>query len=717
MLRNSDGAPSGRMGGQSWQVQGFTATPQRVRLAELADEFLTSCRGDGPSNCVARCPLHVDAHGYMQLTRLGRFREALQLIREELPFPGILGHVCLHPCELHCKRIDTDSAIRIRDVKRFLAQWEPGEPQHVTDCLPLKEQTVAVVGSGPAGLIAGYDLRRQGYRVTVFEKEDRIGGCLTFKIPEWRLPPVVRERDLSIIEAVGLAVETGIEVGKDLELSELCASHHAVLLLVGFGGGQVLLDRESLSLGRSARQTIRVDPLTGMSDIDGVFAGADAVSGPGTVIHALAWGRRLAQSVDRFFVGRDPAEDREPHRPSPLLWRLEIDEVERRRRERSPIMLCRPPEPMTEAEVVEEGERCLDCVCGLCTDECEFLAKYCDVPRQLAAKIRDGPELHLDMVYSCNLCGLCREVCPVDLDTGELLLEARRSAVRMGVGPLDRHRKELRFFRLGVSKTFSLASCEPGRRTAKRLFFTGCSLPASSPHNTVRVYQELRRLFPGTGVLMHCCGAPAEAVGLEEEGRTARRQVEEMARGLGADELIVACPSCQRNFDRPDFGLEVRSVWQLLAEAWSPEVTLRGLDVSVHDPCVARYDTATQNAVRLLIAGTGANTVEMEASGAATRCCGLGGRIGGVDPQLSRTVAQRRTAESSHPIVTYCTKCRAALKRGGGAPVHLLELLFSGDLDGALDRRPLGAVRRYANRLLAKRFLRRDQADLWGQGR
>ena len=347
MLRNSNGAPSATVEGRNWQVQEPTIQPQHVRLAGLADEFLTRCRGDGPSNCVARCPLRVDAHGYMQLTRLGRFREALQLIREELPFPGILGHVCLHPCELHCKRIDTDTAIRIRDVKRFLAQWEPGEPQHVTDCLPLKEQTVAVVGSGPAGLIAGYDLRRQGYRVTVFEKEDRIGGCLTYKIPEWRLPPAVRERDLSIIEAVGLAVDTGIEVGKDLELSELCASHHAVLLLVGFGGGQVLLDRESLNLGRSARQTIRVDPLTGMSDIDGVFAGADAVSGPGTVIHALAWGRRLAQSVDRFLTGRDPAEGQEPHRPPPLLWRLEIDEVERRRRERSPIMLRRPPEPMT----------------------------------------------------------------------------------------------------------------------------------------------------------------------------------------------------------------------------------------------------------------------------------------------------------------------------------------------------------------------------------
>ena len=330
MLRNGDGDPSSGVECGGWRTRDGTGDHPRHRLAELADEFLTRCRGDGPSNCVARCPLHVDAHGYMQLTRLGRFREALQLIREELPFPGILGHVCVHPCERHCKRIDTDSAIRIRDVKRFLARWEPGEPQHVTDCLPLRELTVAVVGSGPAGLIAGYDLRRRGYRVTIFEKEARIGGCLTHKIPEWRLPADVRERDLSIIEAVGLDVNTGVEVGRDVELSDLCASHHAVLLLVGFGGGQVLLDRESCGLGRSPRQTIRADPITGMSDIAGVFAGADAVTGPGTVIHALAWGRRLAESADRYLEGRDPAEDRESHLPTPLLWRLEIDEVERR---------------------------------------------------------------------------------------------------------------------------------------------------------------------------------------------------------------------------------------------------------------------------------------------------------------------------------------------------------------------------------------------------
>jgi len=244
-------------------------------LAVLADRMTNSCRGSGPANCVARCPLHVDAHGYMQLTRLGRFREALQLIREQLPFPGILGHVCVHPCELHCKRIDEDSAIRIRDVKRFLAEWEPGDPQHVVDCLPDRQERVAVVGAGPAGLLAAYDLRRLGFGVSLFERERQLGGCLRYRIPEWRLPAAVRDRDLSIIDDVGLKVYTGVDVGPDLSIQELCATHHAVLLLAGYGGGQRLLDRESFGLMRSGRQTVRVDPLTGETGIEGVFAGGD----------------------------------------------------------------------------------------------------------------------------------------------------------------------------------------------------------------------------------------------------------------------------------------------------------------------------------------------------------------------------------------------------------------------------------------------------------
>ena len=147
-------------------------------LARRADEILRRCRGEGPANCIARCPLRVDARGYLRLTREGRFREALQRIRERLPFPGILGYLCTHPCELHCKRIDEDSAVRIRDIKRFLAEWEPGPPRHILDRAPDRQEAVAVVGAGPAGLLAAHDLARLGLRVTLLEREAQIGGCL-----------------------------------------------------------------------------------------------------------------------------------------------------------------------------------------------------------------------------------------------------------------------------------------------------------------------------------------------------------------------------------------------------------------------------------------------------------------------------------------------------------------------------------------------------------
>ncbi len=705
MLRSGDIEGGGTTFRATWKVPNPPPVPEN-RLAELADAFRDRCRGDRPANCEARCPLHVDAHGYMQLTRLGRFREALQLIREELPFPGILGYVCVHPCELHCKRIDTDTAVRIRDVKRFLAQWEPGDPQHVVDCQPDREHRVAVVGAGPAGLLAAYDLRRLGYGVTVFERERRIGGCLTHRIPEWRLPAAVRERDLSIVDAVGIKVESGVDVGRDLGLESLFDSHHAVLLLVGFAGVQRLLGREILGVGQTERGTIPIDPLTGETAIDGVFAAGDAVSGPASVIHALAGGRRAAESAHRFLVGEDLRRDREDLDSKPLLWQLDLDEAELVRRQRPPVMLRPAPDALSENEAIAEGERCLDCVCGLCTRECDFLARHCDVPRQLASKIRDGPEGNLEMVYSCALCGLCREVCPVSLDTGEMMLEARRQAVQDGLGPLRRHRRELRFFRLGVSQTFCLAMAEPGRRTSRRLFFTGCSLPATAPRQTLRLYHELRRRYPGIGLLMHCCGSPAEAMGMAEEARAARLGVAAAMERLGAEELIVACPGCRESLVRQDLGIQVRSAWELLADESEFDESRRGWTVTVHDPCASRHDETTRMAVRRLLAASGAELVEPESCGLTTRCCGLGGRIADVDPQLSRAMARRRAGELSGSVITYCSRCQGGLGQGGADVIHLAEFLFATTPGGGSGRAARGSLRRYLNRLLVKRAFR-----------
>jgi Fe-S oxidoreductase len=672
-------------------------------LERMADEILLRCRGEGPANCVTRCPLHIDARGYVQLTKEGRYQEALQLVRDRLPFPGVLGFICAHPCELHCKRIDEDAAIRIRDIKRFLAERETGDPQHIIDRESARAEKVAVVGSGPAGLIAAHDLARRGYPVTVFEQEAEIGGCLVYKIPGWRLPRRVVDRDLSIIAALGIDVRTGVRVGRDVRLDQLRDDYDAVLLLAGYDGGLDLLRSGDLGLQTTIRNTVYADPLTGETGIPGVFAGGDAVSGPATVIHSLALGRRCAESAHRHLNGRDLREDRESPLPARILWTLEIDEIERQHRERTPVMLQPHNEALTETGAREDSERCLDCECGLCVKDCEFLTKHCDSPKDLARRVKDWErEDVLKMVYSCNVCTLCATVCPENLDTGAMLLEARREAVEAEKGPLKVHKGIVGYFNAGVSKTFSLVMPEPGRSKSKSLFFTGCGLPATAPKHTIRVYEELRKHYRGTGVLMYCCGAPVELLGMESAFETARQQMLRMIESVGAEELVAACPDCAHLLKEAVPEVKTTTVWEKLAGKWHPPREREGAVISIHDSCKARHMPDLHDAVRHILQDGGSEIQDIDYKGELARCCGFGGMIYPVDSELSQSISKRRGDESDKPMITYCAGCRMALAGCGKESIHILDFLLSSDWEKATRKKPPGSLGRYANRLRAK---------------
>lgn len=184
--------------------------------------------------CQANCPLGVNAQGYVALTRAGRFAEALELIRRDNVLPGICGRVCHHPCEAACRRSELDQPVAIREIKRFLAdQAGSSTPVPIQPKAPTRGETVAVIGSGPAGLAAAADLARSGRAVTVFEKEAHPGGLLRYGIGAYRLPRRVIESDLAYIEALGVRFETHHPIDLDRDLARLREDFDAVLITTG----------------------------------------------------------------------------------------------------------------------------------------------------------------------------------------------------------------------------------------------------------------------------------------------------------------------------------------------------------------------------------------------------------------------------------------------------------------------------------------------------
>ena len=199
-----------------------------------------SKRGVAP--CRATCPAHVSVQGYIALINEGKYAEALKLFRDDHPFPAICGRVCHHPCEEVCTRGDVEQPIAIRELHRFLADWELAQGELVVpDVAEKRDEKVAIVGSGPAGLTTAGFLARQGYRVTVFEKMPVAGGMMAYGIPEYRLPRDILAREISVIEKMGVTIKTNVAFGVDITLDSLKEDgFSAIFLGIGLHGGRKL---------------------------------------------------------------------------------------------------------------------------------------------------------------------------------------------------------------------------------------------------------------------------------------------------------------------------------------------------------------------------------------------------------------------------------------------------------------------------------------------
>ncbi len=479
----------------------------------------------GLSPCRVACPAGVNAQGYIALISQGKFPEALEVVRRTMPFAGVMGRVCTHRCETECERKTVDEPMAIRSLKRFIADYElkagreKAQPVEKT-----RQEKVAVVGSGPAGLACAYDLVRKGYPVTVFEAMPAAGGLLRYGIPEYRLPNNVLDNEIDYVRELGVEIKmdspvtdtgqlfkegykavflgtgAGMSQKMDIPGEETPGVMHAIDFLkransgdkvslgqrvAVIGGGNAAVDaarvarrlgagevtivyrrsREEMpavaaeideaekegirlhilaaptkvlskggkligiectqmelgepdasgrrrpiplkgseftmdvenviiaigqvvakaglpkELAYTDRGTLTVDPVTYETNVAGIFAGGDAVSGPADVVGAIAAGKQAAESIDRYLNGADLRQGRPEQRNQ--VEEVSKEGVKTKPRAAMPMLdLTQRVGSFTEVELgfeeeeaVAEAKRCLNCAgcceCLSCEVACE----------------------------------------------------------------------------------------------------------------------------------------------------------------------------------------------------------------------------------------------------------------------------------------------------------------------------------------------------------
>ncbi len=315
--------------------------------------------------------------------------------------------------------------------------------------------------------------------------------------------------------------------------------------------------------------------------------------------------------------------------------------------------------------------------CGLCADECDFLKKCGVSPRELADRYsRDGLADSPEIPYSCNICSLCRHRCPEDLDVGKMVLEMRVEMVSQGRGPLPQHAPVRDAQEFYVSDAFKVAIPSLDQKT-ERVFFPGCALSAYSPGLVTKTYEYLKTKLPGTGILLGCCGGPAYLIGAGQTFEHISTDMAAAVKGLGASQVIAACPFCHSLLKQHHPELNPVSLYAVLGEIGIPELKQKALSYSIHDPCSARLEPGIHASVRSIVRKAGHEVVEIPHIKAESHCCGMGGMVYVADAELGRLRSRRTLDEADKTIITYCATCRETLQGQGGHVIHLLDLLFN----------------------------------------
>ena len=639
------------------------------------------------------------------------FVTASKLVRKTIPFPRIISKTCDHPCEKTCKRGELGDAIAIRSLERAALDWAPPENEKVK-ILPAKNKRVAILGAGLSGLTAAIDLGKKGYTVTIFEGSEKIGGSV-WNCPEVQLSKEDIQSDFQVLQALNIRTEFHRSLGTDYSISDIKMDFDAIYLGTGKGG------RDSLARAQSLDFMLEMDSVTFETGLSGVFAGGGIIGSQisWSPITSISNGRRAAISIDRFLEGVSLTASRENE--GPYITRLFTNTVGIERLDHVPV--SDPSRGYSENDAVREALRCIKCECLECVKVCEFLSSFGEYPKKYVRQIYNNLSIVMGqrhgnkLINSCSLCGLCKEVCPEDLHMGNVCKAAREIMVSRNKMPPSAHEFAIRDMEFSNSDKCSLIRHQPGTDSSAFMFFPGCRLSGSLPQNVQNSYQYLMKNLPdGVGLMLGCCGAPAEWAGRQDDFTRVSEKFLEQWRQMGCSTVIAACSSCYSLFRKFLPKDKLRSLWEVIDTCGLPDSSCQqqNMTLTVHDPCSSRHEPRVHQAVRNILKKLGCELHELVLSRDLTECCGYGGLMCFANRDLAAKVINRRIDASPDDFVTYCAVCQDHFLSQGKNTVHLLELIFEKRDLGSVLKRPLNYSVIRQGRLFLKRSLLQE---FWGE--
>ncbi|MBK8021117.1 MAG: FAD-dependent oxidoreductase [Chloroflexi bacterium] len=671
-------------------------------------EIEAKCIQECAPACTSSCPTHVDVKTMLAEVAKGDFSAALRTYRKAVPFPGIIGRLCDQPCQDVCLRRESGGAIAIRDLERAAVTYGQ-QLEEKSRPLPKRRGHVAVVGGGISGLSAAYELVRKGYAVTIFETGSVLGGSL-WRIDRDYLPARVITDDLEMIERLGIDVQLNTPIPGPI--AELRREHEAVYLAIG-----ALTEAHFDDLERDEYGFVKTDAVTLETSVPGVFAGG-----------GMRWGKDMRSSITSISEGRRAAISIDRHLQRVSLTASRINEGSYKS-----CLYTNTAGIVSELvtqegngwyydrdEAMREASRCIQCECMECVKACEYLKHYERYPRRYVREIYNnlsivkGTRYANTFINSCSLCGLCGELCPEDLDMGEVNLAARQSMVEQGRMPASAFDFALREMAFSNSDHFSLVRNAPGTSASDYVLFPGCQLCASSPQHVEAVYAHFRdRLAQAdVGLMLGCCGAPAKWAGDSALFERTTAHWREALKQMGDPTVILPCPSCYQTFKTTLPDVQIVSLWEALEQVGLPEgVQPVAQRVAIHDPCSARRERPMQDSARRLAERLGCTIEELPLSREKTVCCSYGGHMWLANPEIAKKTVKRRIDESTADYLTYCAMCRDFFANQGKRALHLLDLVYGTPDDCAARPNPGWSQRREHRVQLRRRFL----ITIWGE--